>query len=175
MHTKIRKEFKRNESDVKNYKGRMDLCLLRLRECETNIEELKHLHVEDGQKYEAIVKKNLLIGMTTKIRAILRDINKVKNINTGGVGPKKDSGSVNLLGGYDEEDQSEFGFLNTVSCGAIADLENPTSIEQMSIFEVDKAKQEALAMDTEITKLADTVTNLHAMFKQMNDMVYEQG
>lgn len=45
----------------------------------------------------------------------------------------------------------------------------------MSIFEVDKAKQEALAMDSEITKLADTVKNLHAMFKQMNEMVYEQG
>jgi len=45
----------------------------------------------------------------------------------------------------------------------------------MSIFEVDKAKQEALSMDTDITKLADTVTNLHAMFKQMNELVYDQG
>ena len=58
---------------------------------------------------------------------------------------------------------------------AFSDPKNSTNIEQMSIFEVDKAKQEALAMDTEITKLADTVTNLHAMFKQMNEMVYEQG
>lgn len=43
----------------------------------------------------------------------------------------------------------------------------------MSIFDVDKAKQDALAMDKEINKLADSFTNLHAMFKQMNEMVYE--
>ena len=90
--------------DVKQYKGKMDFCLLRLRECETNIEELKHLNVEDDQKYEAIIKKNLLIGLTTKVRHILRDINKIKNINTGGISGKKEPGGVNLLGGYDEED-----------------------------------------------------------------------
>jgi len=105
----------------------MDFCLLRLRECETNIDELKHLTVEDGHKYEAVVKKNLLIGLTTKVRKILRDINKIKNINTGGSVGKKESGNVNLLGGYDEEDQSEFGFLNSVS--GFLNLENTDTKE----------------------------------------------
>lgn len=112
---------------MKQYKGKMDFCLLRLRECETNIDELKHLTVEDGHKYEAVVKKNLLIGLTTKVRKILRDINKIKNINTGGSVGIKESGNVNLLGGYDEEDQSEFGFLNSVS--GFLNLENSDTTE----------------------------------------------
>lgn len=45
----------------------------------------------------------------------------------------------------------------------------------MSIFQTDKAKQEALAIDKDINRLADNVTNLHALFKQMNEIVYEQG
>lgn len=30
-------------------------------------------------------------------------------------------------------------------------------------------------MDKDIHRLAENVTNLHALFKQMNEMVYEQG
>ena len=41
----------------------------------------------------------------------------------------------------------------------------------MSIFQTDKAKQEAVAMDKDINRLAENVTNLHALFKQMNEIV----
>lgn len=121
LHAKIRKDFKRNDGDVKQYKHKMDHCLLRLRECETNIEELKHLNVDDERKYERIIKKNLLIGLTNKVRSLVRGLNDIKNINTGGVSTSIGSKSMSgggakggLFAGLDEEDQSEFNFLSQV-------------------------------------------------------------
>lgn len=103
MHTKIRKDFKKNEKDVKQYKHKMDHCLLKLRECETNIQELKHLNVDEDRKYERLIKKNLLIGLTGKVRVLVKGLDKIKNINTGGA-PSKSSNKAGLFGGFDEED-----------------------------------------------------------------------
>jgi mannose/fructose/N-acetylgalactosamine-specific phosphotransferase system component IIB len=102
----------------------MDHCLLRLRECETNIEELKHLNVDDDRKYERIIKKNLLMGLTGKVRILVKGLNDIKNINTGGPRHTKNASGGGMFNAYDEEDQSEFNFLSQ---------HNPNS-DQMSIF-----------------------------------------
>lgn len=47
--------------------------------------------------------------------------------------------------------------------------------ESLSLFEQDQQKKEALELDSEINRIAENVTNLHALFKQMNEVVHEQG
>lgn len=47
--------------------------------------------------------------------------------------------------------------------------------ESLSLFEQDQQKKEAMELDSEINRIAENVTNLHALFKQMNEVVYEQG
>lgn len=47
--------------------------------------------------------------------------------------------------------------------------------DSLSLFEQDQQKKEALALDSEITRIAENVSNLHALFKQMNEVVFEQG
>lgn len=92
----------------------MDHCLFKLRECETNIEELKNLNVDEKVKYERLIKKNLLIGLTSKVKILVRGLNEVKNINAGGIQETKQSNGGVTLSGFDEEDQSEFNFLSQV-------------------------------------------------------------
>jgi syntaxin 16 len=50
-----------------------------------------------------------------------------------------------------------------------------TNDNSLSLFQQDKLKKEAEMLDKEIDNLADNVTNIYALFKQMNEVVYEQG
>ena len=100
----------------------MDHCLLKLRECETNLAELKNLKVDEDRKYERLVKKNLLIGLTGKVRRLVKGLNQIKNVNTGGSAQGKKNDKNPLFGGIDEEDQSEFNFLNHVSDSTLSSI-----------------------------------------------------
>lgn len=84
------------------YKDRIDICLLKLRECETNIEELKNLKVDEEKKYEKVLKKNLLKSHTIQLRDLMKELEEIKNLNN-----KKSRQST-------AASQSEFGFLEQV-------------------------------------------------------------
>lgn len=49
------------------------------------------------------------------------------------------------------------------------------SDENLSLYQQDQLKQDAHQYDQEIEKLTTGMTNIHSLFKQMNEMVYQQG
>lgn len=102
LHTKINQSFKRNERDVMIYKEKIDYCLLKLRECETNIEELKNLKVNTEKRYESRLKKNLLKSHTIKMRGLMKELDEIKTLNN------RRSKQSTLAS------ESEFGFLEQV-------------------------------------------------------------
>lgn len=85
------------------YTEKIDYCLLKLRECETNIEELKNLNVNHEKKYEKILKKNLLKSHTIKMRNLMKELDEIKTLNAGRRSKQSTLAS-----------ESEFGFLEQV-------------------------------------------------------------
>jgi syntaxin 16 len=47
--------------------------------------------------------------------------------------------------------------------------------EHLSLYQQDVLKKEAMQYDQEIDKLTEGMTNIHSLFKQMNEMVMQQG
>jgi syntaxin 16 len=43
------------------------------------------------------------------------------------------------------------------------------------LYQQDQLKKDAQNYDQEIDKLTEGMTNIHSLFKQMNEMVYQQG
>ena len=47
--------------------------------------------------------------------------------------------------------------------------------ETLSLYQQDQLKREALDYDQEIDRLGEGITNIHSLFKQMNEIVIHQG
>ena len=139
---------------MQHYRDQLDFSILKLRECENSIEELKRLQVDDDSKYQNRVKNNLLIVLTVRMREALQKLSSVKSL-------KEDGGILSSTNG----NSSKFGFLE----------EEPQRNQKLSLMQQKALEEDTAEMDQEINKLADSVSSLHDMFKHLNEIVYEQG
>ena len=150
LHTRLRLQtINQNQRDATSYKEKMAFCLTKLNEVEQNIGEIKRIQPEDGKRHQEILRKNLASALNMQLRDKVVFLNKYKSLQQDAA-----SGS------------SEFGFL---------ERDTSEQDERLSLFQDDKLKREALQYDAEIDKAVQGISSIHTLFKQMNDLVIQNG
>jgi len=103
LHSKLRTNtFKRSDEDLFKYKQKLDYSLVKIRDCENNIEELKYLQCDEGKKYQTTLKSNLLLSLTFRIRHSINQLSMIKSLNEEGFGSSSQT-------------SSKFGYLEDVA------------------------------------------------------------
>jgi SNARE domain len=150
LHTRLRLQtLNQNQRDAASYKEKLSFSLSKLNEVEQNIGEIKGIQPEDGKHHQEILRRNLVTALNVQLREKVNFLNKFKSLQQDAA-----TGS------------SDFGFL---------DRDNTEQDERLSLFQDDRLKREALQYESEVDKAVEGIRSIHSLFKQMNDIVMQNG